>query len=162
MGPEWTECKMRGGREGTIKVKLYRDIEASKKLWGETVRVSHINTVTTPTMTSMVSTSTHVSMTTTPIISTSTISSTTSTSSYNPAKLVSFSIEIFFHHNFPALVVKPVHLVDGELGHLLGGELHHTSTSWFPRLVVEQLDVGNLPDLLPEEVLHLLPLHLVG
>merc|ERR1719331_338217 len=101
-------------------------------------------------------------MTSTAIVTTSSISTTTSASSNDSSKLVTLSIKVFFHDNLPALVVESVHLVDGQLGHLLGGELHHFSTSWFPGFIIEQLDVGNLADLLPEEVLHLLPLHLIG
>merc|ERR1719234_1746982 len=117
-------------------------------------------------MTSMVSTTTtttHVTMTTTTIVSTSTITTTTTSASANDStKLVPLGVKVFLHHNLPALVVKPVHLVNGRLGHLLGGELHNSGTSWFPRFIVEQLDVGDLANLLPEEVLHLLPLHLIG
>merc|ERR1719234_1140987 len=117
-------------------------------------------------MTSMVSTTTtttHVTMTTTSVVSTSTITTTTSSASANDSpKLVSLSVKVFLHHNLPALVVKPVHLVNGRLCHLLSGELHNSGTSRFPGFIVEQLDVGDLADLLPEEVLHLLPLHLIG
>merc|ERR1719234_1058092 len=117
-------------------------------------------------MTSMVSTTTtttHVTMTTTTVVSTSTITTTTSSASANDSpKLVSLGVKVLLHHDLPALVVEPVHLVNGCLRHLLGWELHNSGTSRFPGFIVEQLDVGDFADLLPEEVLHLLPLHLIG
>merc|ERR1719490_227199 len=127
------------------------------------VPVTSTAIVTTSSIMSPMMSTTHVPVTSTAIVTTSSISSTTTSASSNDStKLVTFSIKVFFHDNLPALIVEPVHLVDGQLGHLLGGELHHSSTSWFPRFIIEQLDVGNLADLLPEEVLHLLPLHLIG
>merc|ERR1719350_2479100 len=96
---------------------------------------------------------THVPVTSTAIVTTSSISTTTSASSNDSTKLITLCIKVFFHYNLPALVVEPVHLVDGQLGHLLGGELHHSGASWFARLVIEELDIGNLAHLLSEEVL---------
>merc|ERR1719394_2104025 len=112
-------------------------------------------------LTSMMTTAaTHVPVSTATVIPTSPISTTASPN--NAAELVPLGVEVLFHHNLPALVVKPVHLVDGQLGHLLGGEFHHSGASWFARLVIEELDIGNLAHLLSEEVLDLLPLHLIG
>ena len=48
-----------------------------------------------------------------------------------------------------------MHLVYGDLGHLLRGELHDPGPPGLAGLVIEELDIGDLADLATEQVLHL-------
>merc|ERR1719330_2188752 len=86
----------------------------------------------------------------------------TSTASNYPPAPVSVHIKVLFDDNFPSLELISVHLVDGVLGQLHGVKLHHPGAPGLAILVIEQLDVGHLANLLSEQVLHLLPLHLKG
>merc|ERR1719348_277676 len=76
--------------------------------------------------------------------------------------LVPLNIEILLDNNFPSFVVKSVHLVNGLPCHVCSWELHDAGAPRLARLIIEKFNIANLSNLLPEQVLHLLPLHLIG
>merc|ERR1719245_281192 len=97
------------------------------------------------------------------IISASSSSSTAaSAATDDSATLVSLNIKVLLDNNLATLVLVPVHLVDGLLGQLHRVELHDSCTSRLASLIIKQLNIRHLAHLLPEQVLHLLPLHVEG
>ena len=85
---------------------------------------------------------------------------TAAATTHQTTELVAIRVEILLDDQLPTLELGAMHLFDGFLGQIDGGELEDSAAAGLIVLVAEQLHVGHVANRLAKHILDFLPFHL--